>query len=212
MSLGERAAVTGLLSELRPELAIEIGVGGGGSLEMVTRLCREVHAFDLEPPANLGFDASNTVFHAGDSHVLLPEVLAKLAEQGRNVDFVLVDGDHSAEGVRQDLEDLLGSPALTRTVMLVHDVLNPEVRAGVDRVDFFAYEKVRYVDLDFVPGYVAVTGPFAGQQWGGLALVLLAPPTDPTPSHLQGQQRHFASMFEIVQRGAPPARPGSDSS
>ena len=51
----------------------------------------------------------NVTLHTGDSHELLPPFLAELAEQGRNVDFVIVDGDHSSEGVRRDLEDLLNS-------------------------------------------------------------------------------------------------------
>ena len=89
-----------------------------------------------------------------------------------NVDFALVDGDHSARGARRDLEDLLGSSAVERTVILLHDTLNERVRAAWEAVDFDAYEKVRYVDLDFVPGRIRNRGPLKDQLWGGLALVV----------------------------------------
>ena len=35
------------------------------------------------------------IAHTGDSHVLLPAFLERLAEAGRTVDFALVDGDHT---------------------------------------------------------------------------------------------------------------------
>jgi hypothetical protein len=173
MTLGERTALEGLLSQVKPRLAVEIGTAEGGSLRRLAAHSEEVHSFDLVEPA---FDVSefgHVVLHTGDSHALLPEALAGFAAAGRSVDFVLVDGDHSADGVERDLLDLLASPAVTSTVIVLHDTLNPEVREGLQRVDYGLYHKVALVDLDLVPGHLSRSGVYRGHLWGGLGVVVV---------------------------------------
>jgi hypothetical protein len=172
MSLGERAALEGLVAQAKPQLAIEIGTAEGGSLERIAAHSAEVHAIDLTrdllvrcPP--------NAKFHEGDSKLILPEVLARFAAEGRNVDFVLVDGDHSPEGVQADLTILLESPAVGSSIILLHDAFNPDVRRGIELVPLASLPKVAGFDLDFVPGRLAKLGPFADQLLGGLALVIV---------------------------------------
>ena len=97
----------------------------------------------------------------------------ELAERERNVDLVLVDGDHSATGVHRDLEDLLASPAVGRTLILIHDTSNEEVRAGVDRVRFDEIAKVVYADLDAVSGRLFRVESMRNQLWGGLGIVVV---------------------------------------
>src|SRR3954471_20197313 len=147
LSFGERAALEGVLAQARPRLAIEIGTAEGGSLARIAAHSDEVHSFDLVPPGDVARGLENVTFHTGDSHALLPELLARFAEEGRNVDFALVDGDHSADGVHQDMRDLLDSPALAQSVILAHDTANPMVREGLDRVHYAGYPKVAYVEL-----------------------------------------------------------------
>jgi hypothetical protein len=172
MSLGERAALEGVLSQARPSLSIELGTAQGGSLQRIAHYSDEAHTFDLIAPE---FDADrfpNVTFHIGDSHELLPEVLEKLAEEGRNVDFVLVDGDHASEGVRRDLEHLLESPAVGSTIIVLHDTLNEWVRNGVTAVPITSYPKVVHYELDFVPGYLLREEPHS-ELWGGLGLIVI---------------------------------------
>lgn len=170
MTLGERAAVEGVLAQLRPSLAIEIGSMEGACLRRIAAHAGEVHSFDLQPPSLAMPD--NVVVHTGDSHALLAPFLAELAAQGRNVDFVLVDGDHSAQGVRQDIEDLLDSRATGRTIILIHDTTNEEVRRGLDAVHFAAWPKVEYVELDWVPGQLFTAPGLNNELWSGLGLVV----------------------------------------
>src|SRR5690348_6240653 len=47
MSFGERAALEGVLAQLRPRLAVEIGTAEGGSLERIAAYSEEVHSIDL---------------------------------------------------------------------------------------------------------------------------------------------------------------------
>jgi hypothetical protein len=171
MSSGEKAAIEGLVAQLAPRLALEIGAAEGASTQWLAERVEEVHTVDLSPPQRPL--PENVVVHTGDSHEILPELLASLASQGRNVDLALVDGDHSATGVRQDLEDLLGSPALGRSAILIHDVANERVRAGLDAVRFGAWPKVAYVHLDWVPGQLFREPGLEQELWYGLGLVLV---------------------------------------
>ena len=189
MQPGERAALDGLLAAVEPSLSIEIGSYRGGSLQSISARSDRVHAFDLKRQPDLTtIRFPNVVFHIGDSHVTLPKVLRQLAASGANVDFVLVDGDHSIEGVRRDVLDLLESPCVGRTVILLHDTLDTRVRAGLDGIDFEAHDKVAYVDLDFVQGEVPRTGRFVDHQGMGLGIVVTGwkvdrpwPPGYPAP-------------------------------
>ncbi len=171
MSLGERAAVEGILSQLEPALAIEIGSAEGAGLRRIAAYAGEVHSFDLTPPPLA--PPANVSLHTGDSHELLRPFLDGLEQAGRNVDFVLVDGDHGAEGVRRDLEDLLDSRALARTVILIHDTANEEVREGLDAVRYAAWPKVTHVDLDWIPGRLFAESALRNELWFGVGLVLV---------------------------------------
>jgi hypothetical protein len=168
MSLGERAAVMGILAQLEPSLAIEIGSAEGSCLQRLAAHSGEVHSFDLHPPSLPVAD--NVHLHTGNSHQLLPEFLAG---QERNVDLVIVDGDHGSDGVRQDLEALLDSRALAQTVILIHDTANEVVRQGLDSVRFTAWPKVAYVQLDWIPGQLFAEPALRNELWYGLGLVLV---------------------------------------
>jgi hypothetical protein len=171
MSVGERAALEGLLAQTKPRLSIEIGTAEGGSLVRIAAYSDEVHSIDLvdtgvSPPPNVRL-------HVGDSRDVLPRLLERFGSEGRNVDFALVDGDHTAEAVRADLVNLLSSSAVERTVIVLHDTMNESVRAGIRETAPDSFSKVVHVELDLLPGYMARRGPFAEQLWGGLGLVLV---------------------------------------
>lgn len=167
MSFGERAALEGILTQLRPRLAVEIGTASGASLRRITRHSIETHAFDLvHPPEEL---PGYVTFHEGDSH----ETLAPwLAAGDAAIDFALVDGDHSNDGVYEDLVTLLESPRCARTVVLVHDVAHGPVRDGIQAAADRCARHIAYFDIDFFPGYVFTSGGFAGESWGGFALFI----------------------------------------
>lgn len=179
MTIGERAALEGILNQLRPEFALEIGTAQGGSLRRIAEHSGEVHSFDQTlPPEPEEF--GDVHFHTGDSHQILRPWLDEIREHGRRLDFVLVDGDHSADGVRADVRDLLESGALDG-VMLLHDCMNPEVRRGIKAADIAGHSSVRYVDLDFVAGHLSTYrsgGEFFGQLWGGLGLAVVGESVD----------------------------------
>jgi hypothetical protein len=200
MSLGERAALEGLLADCRPSLSIEIGTAQGGSLERLAEHSDEVHAIDLAAPGTA--PPRNVEVHVGDSRRVLPKLLARLARAGRNVDFALVDGDHTPAGVRHDVESLLASPAVGRTVIALHDTMNVATREGIEGVDFEAFPKVRYVELDFLTGYMGRLAPFEDQLWGGIGLVVVDAEADPAiPASLDGDERYHDAHSMIERLG-----------
>ena len=118
----------------------------------------------------------NATAYIGDSRETLPALLKELADAGRHVDFALVDGDHSADGVRRDTEALLRSPACRTTVIVLHDTANDEVRRGLELIDLPRHPKVALCFLDMVPGHVVISDHvYSGQSWNGLGLVVLDP-------------------------------------
>jgi len=199
MSYGERSALEGLLSQRKPRLAIEIGTAEGGSLERVALHSTEVHSFDLVEPQPQARELPNVTFHIGDSHKLLPEVLEQFAAEGKNVDFVLVDGDHSTEGVRQDMEDLLNSSAIGDTLIVMHDSMNDVVRAGLEQSDLEAWPKVAYVELDLVAGYMFREPSLLGELWGGLGFVVTSRKTRAAGDH--ARQRRYFDAYRVVTEG-----------
>ena len=200
MRPSERAAFICVLIELSPEIAIVVGIYLGGSLRRLAARADRVHALDLNPPSEELTSLSNVTFHVGDSHQLLPQLLDELSAQDANVEFVLLDGDHSAAGIKRDVEDLLSSPAISRSVILVHDAANHEVRAGLEAVDYRASPKVTWVDLDWLPGYVSKQGPIAGEAWGGLGLIVVDADHGPSagPAQIANDAYPIAQLFERV--------------
>ena len=197
MSYGERAALEGIVAQLRPKLALEIGTAEGGSLRRIAAHSEEVHSFDLVAPGAEVAKLGNVSFHTGDGHVLLPEWLEQVARVGRNIDFALVDGDHTAGGVKADLDDLLRSPAVQKTVVIMHDTMNPIVREGVEGAGLERNSKVVYLDLDFVPGYLARSDPYRLQLWGGLGLLIVDAEGDFNEAGPIRQNR-FHELFSVV--------------
>jgi hypothetical protein len=115
----------------------------------------------------------NATFYKGDSKKILPDLLPGFAAEGRNVDFVLLDGDHSAAGVAADVRALLESPAVGETLIVVHDSFNPDVRSGIESIPLAEDPKVSGFDLNFAPGRLARLGAFENQFLGGFGLVIV---------------------------------------
>ena len=199
MSFGERAALEGLLWQIKPRLAIEIGTYEGGSLRRIAAHSAHIDTFDLDDLVLDKGELGNVSFHQGDSKVRLPPVLERYAARAVTVDFVLIDGDHSPEGVRADLMNVLASPACGQTVIVLHDTMNAGVRAGIESADVVAHPRVVYVELDFVAGYEFAGGDFDHQRWGGLGLVLTG---DRAADGYGDQplQTRYVPAFELVER------------
>jgi glycosyltransferase involved in cell wall biosynthesis len=196
MQDSERVGLTGLLERIRPACSIEIGTFHGGSLSLITQYSKAVFSIDIDatvPMRMPAFANPNVRYLIGRSQEILPTLLAELDEAGLFPEFVLVDGDHSAEGVQRDFEMLLDYVPKRPLVVLAHDSFNPGCRAGMLAVGWQRSPHVHEVDLDFVPG--RITNLVNGQRelWGGFALAYLNPRVREGPLHIR---RSADSLFD----------------
>lgn len=201
MTFGERMGLEGVLTQVKPKLAIELGSAQGGSLRRIAKHSKEVHSFDIEPEvAELGKEIKNVTFHIGDSAVVVPEVLNGFVKKRRHIDFALIDGDHTSEGVKRDALAVVNSDACQRTVIIFHDTANDEVRAGIEAAELHKHPKVGLCLLDFIPGYLVVKGhdTYSLASWNGLGLVVL----DPKANGVEVDDEHY-SVAEVYDRVRP---------
>lgn len=174
----ERIGLTGILSRLRPRGALEVGVYHGGSLSLTSQYAETIIAIDIDPEVPNRFTCPrNAELRIGSSTDLIPQALADFESRGIPLNFVLIDADHSAAGVRRDLELVLAYRPREPLLVLMHDSGNPDTRSGILSVDWAANPHLHFIDCDFVPGQIiehAVTET-SGEIWGGLGLAYLDP-------------------------------------
>jgi hypothetical protein len=175
MDPAERLALTALLDHLRPAVSVEIGSKYGGSLAVLSRYSQRVVSLDIDPEVpNRLARFQNVEFVIGDSRRTLPGVLGRLREQGAPLGFALVDGDHSADGVRDDCDAFLEKRPLSTLYVLMHDSSNPDVRRGILEAGWGRCPFVHAVEIDLVPGSMK-DAPLTRELWGGFALAVLEP-------------------------------------
>lgn len=111
------------------DVMLEIGAYEGKSSEYWSELFEVVITVDLkDPPKNL---PENVIWVKGNTHE--PETLdlvkEKLTELGkRKVDFLFIDGDHSAKGVKDDYLNF-ESKVKKGGIIAFHDIVKSDFHA-----------------------------------------------------------------------------------
>lgn len=180
MSRWEKYAFASLLETVNPELAIEVGTYQGGSLQIIASKAAQVYSIDISESCReeLGDQFPNVTFLTGNSKQLLPELLGSIQQERRNLGFILIDGDHSTEGVRDDINSVLQYVPTVPLYVVCHDSFNPACRKGMLQAAWSSSPYVHYVEIDYIPG----TWHFEGfdtaepkSMFGGFALACLKP-------------------------------------
>jgi glycosyltransferase involved in cell wall biosynthesis len=197
----ERLALTAVLARSRPTCAIEVGTYHGGSLSLISQYAEMVFSIDIDPAvvARAGH-MKNVSFLTGRSDEILPRLLEELDMAGIAPDFVLIDGDHSAEGVKRDASIVLNYVPKKAMIVLLHDSFNPGCRRGMLETAWHTSPYCHAVEIDFVPGRVIEhDGPSKGELWGGLAFAYFAPTprTGPLKSN-----RSAETLFQVMNEQA----------
>ncbi len=178
MTESERIALTGVLARVRPRGALEVGVYYGGSLSLAAQFCERILAIDIDPAVRDRFRLpDNAELLIGNSQELIPKALARFERLGLPLQYVLIDANHSAEGVRRDLDLVLAYRPRTPMVILAHDSGNENCRQGILAANWNSNPHVHFVQCDFVPGQIIEHSiqNGKGEVWGGLALAYLDP-------------------------------------
>src|SRR5262249_36395803 len=154
MTRWEKFGFASILEAARPKVALEIGTYRGGSLQVIARHAEKIYSVDIDPAIEerLGGRFPGVEFSAGDSRAILPPLLEGIAARGEELGFVLIDGDHSTEGVRSDINAVLRYRPVRPVYVVFHDSFHPPCRQGILAADWAACEHVHSVEVDFVPG------------------------------------------------------------
>lgn len=200
MTRCEKYAFASIVEIADPDVAIEIGTYKGGSLQIIAKKARKVYSIDTSPVSqSLSDHFDNVEFVTGDSTRLLPPLLDRISEKGESLGFVLIDGDHSTEGVRSDINAALQYTPVRPVYVVFHDSFHPACRKGILAADWQQSPYVHYVEVDFIPGvyhYEAFDTARSRTMHGGLSLALMLPEkrTDELTIY-QSQKGLFDTVF-----------------
>lgn len=175
MSRNEKYCLISLLEKIHPNVVIEIGTHKGGSLQVLSKYANKVYSVDRNPNVKIELEHkfSNVEFLSGDSNLLLPELLGKDEVRSR-LGFILIDGDHSTNGVKNDINNVLSTVPKNPLYVLLHDSFNPECRKGIKSANYQKCKYVHFVEIDFVSG-VFNPNKLYREMWGGLSLIVMLP-------------------------------------
>ncbi|MGB1232455.1 MAG: class I SAM-dependent methyltransferase [Winogradskyella sp.] len=176
MTNAEQATLIQVLQNIKPKVAIEIGTYNGGSLQVISEFSEKVYAIDLTPSnRDKGCNAfSNVDYLIGDSKQIIPELVKKINANNEIVEFILIDGDHTAKGVLEDITNVLQLLPKQPITIILHDSFNPTCRKGMRACNYNANTYVHNVELDFVTGAFNHDGLYR-EMWGGFACIQLLP-------------------------------------
>jgi cephalosporin hydroxylase len=155
-----------LVKELNPRVILEIGTTRGGTLFLFTRVASpDAIIISIDLPGGMfggGYPAWKISLYKSfaiyDQRIYLiradshdPETLSDIKKilNGRSVDFLFIDGDHTYEGVKKDFE--MYSPLVREGgIVAFHDIVPGlhEYVGGVPR--FWREVKSNYVSKEIV--------------------------------------------------------------
>jgi predicted O-methyltransferase YrrM len=169
----ELAALCRFLRKRNPRSVLEIGTLRGATLWTWSTLASPdalLIAVDLnEPSSPLAVrDTQRVEFVKGDSH--RPETRERVERilDGRRLDLLFIDGDHTYDGVRQDFE--MYAPLVGEGGSVVfHDILRHSDPEDSEVHRFWEELESRYETRELVdPGDLK-----RGHPWGGLGVLVM---------------------------------------
>jgi len=175
----ELTAFVKIVRALRPRTVVEIGTAQGGVFWLFCRLAAEdatLVSLDLPPndrfsggekksinlQAMRRFEQAVHALH-GDSHD--PEMLQRLLVvlNGRPIDLLFIDGDHTYDGVRRDYE-MYSSLVRPGGLVALHDI----VRTPWDACEVHRFWGELAADRSLSPGTIISRLP---SHFGGIGMV-----------------------------------------
>ena len=183
MVLPERLLLYSLIYGLRPAMVLEIGTAEGGSAMII---CAAMDAAErgklvcVDPAPKIIPEHWERIAHRATLLKGLStdtEAIQRAAgSEDAQFDFVLVDGDHSYQGVLDDIA-VVSRFVHNDSYILFHDAHYIEVREAIDA----ALQQYPLVDCGLLSLAMTQTDQlFRGHpvQWGGLRLVRFQPSHD----------------------------------
>ena len=171
--IGELTSLIELVAGVDPRVILEIGSMNGGTLRAWKAVAPEATLISVSLTGGVhgggAVPEGITQNHLDlDSHS--PATVDRVKEilDGREVDFLFIDGDHSYSGVSQDFT--MYAPLVREGgIVAFHDILYHSGYADVQVEEFWNQIKPRYETTEFCePGELR-----DGHPWGGIGVVHL---------------------------------------
>ena len=144
------------------KIAVEIGSYDGGCLHAYIELFEKVISIDLENRSNL----KKVNYIIGDSKKGLSLLKETIGGKNTKIDFLMIDGDHTYNGVKADFE-LYSKLVRKGGIIAFHDIIDsPLHRELFCRVDLFWNEIKK--DDRFIAHEI-----IDGNDWGGIGYLIV---------------------------------------
>lgn len=136
MEMSERLLLFALVVSLQPETVLEIGVSRGGSSALIAHAMDAIdkgRLFSIDPEPQVSETLAQSIAHRAVIHCgPSPADIRSMAQMaGTPFDFAFIDGDHSYQGVVDDINGVLECLA-DSAYLLFHDAYFHDVRDGID--------------------------------------------------------------------------------
>ena len=175
----ELARLIALVRALRPAAVVEIGSFKGGTLAAWCKVAApDAVLVSVDLPVEFGTPATPDDLRKlarsrqrlevvrGDSHADETRAQVETALAGREVDFLMIDGDHTYDGVSRDFE-LYAPLVRDGGVIAFHDVVPHPSLPGVEVDRLWRDVRARYEHEEFVArGHDLGFG-----DWGGIGVL-----------------------------------------
>ena len=196
MSRSEKYCLIEVLRKLKPEVSIEIGTYKGGSLQVLSKYSKKVHSIDIssEPQKILKSKFNNVSFEIGNSYNLLNDLILRIESENQKVEFILIDGDHSRQGVKNDIEAILSHKFNNPLTIIIHDSFNPQCRKGIKSIDYKRFKNIEHIDLDYITGSFSPNKDYK-EMWGGFAIIRIDYNKKMNPKVNASQEMLFKRVF-----------------
>jgi FkbM family methyltransferase len=165
----ELADALALVVELEPDVIVELGCDLGGTLYAWTRVDADVYGITLadntyETGGTDGpLDTHGATVLRGDSHDAGAWHWLDVRLEGRPIDVLVLDGDHSVDGIHADLADY-GQLVRPGGLILLHDIAS----VGDPRAEVYKVWPELREEYDHRPGWSTseIRGPVRHYGWG----------------------------------------------
>lgn len=156
----EFGALLGLVRRLKPNVIVELGVSQGGTMYGFQHAARSATVLSVDI-------SSNAATIRGDSHD--PDTLNELRRllDGRPIDLLFIDGDHTYDGVRADFE-MYAPLVRSGGIVAFHDIL-PHTAYPEFKVHEYWRELARTRQFqEFID-----PSDWGWGQWGGIGVLTM---------------------------------------
>lgn len=177
MSKSERASIFFLINQLkRKKNAIEIGSYCGGLLNNLSKEFENVYSVDIDHSLIENKEGlKNIEYILGDSKETLPKLISDINLKEKEINFILIDGDHEYETVYQDIQNILNIKPQGDLILLLHDSWYSGVRQAINDTNWESNPYISYIDTDFCTGDL-MWSDYRNEYLyvGGLALIIMS--------------------------------------